>query len=358
MTDEAKAADALLRLLDGYRAVQAVYVAAEIGVADALAGGPRPALGMARELGVDPPSLQRLLRALASLGVIGERDDGSFELTAVGELLRRDVPGSLRAAALFYGGRRHWTAWGQLLAAVRSGAPAFGGATPTSFATMAQRAPEAARAFDEAMASLTAPVAAAVVEAFDFSGAGTIVDVGGGRGALLAAVLRAQPSARGVLFEIESVAAAARPLLAAAGLADRCEVVAGDMFAAVPAGGDVYLLKWVLHDWDDERALAILRNCRAAMTASARLLVIERVLPARAAAREPGPNRFLSDLNMMLLSGGRERSEDEYRALLGVAGFALRRVLATETPHALLEAAPAPDEQTFASLDNPRRARR
>lgn len=341
MTSERAPASTLLEMLDGYRVVQVLHVGAQLGVADHLAGGPKQCAEMARELGAHPSSLQRLLRALAGLDLLAERDDGSFALTPLGDLLRSDAPGSLRAAVLYYGGRRNWTAWGQLLDSVRSGNPVFGGASPAMFQEMATRAPEAARTFNEAMAALSAPVVAAVADAYDFSGIGTLVDVGGGYGALLAALLRANPGLSGVLFEIPPVADAARARLEAAGLAERCRVVAGDAFASVPAGGDAYLLKWILHDWNDESCRAILGNCRAAMGGHAKLLVVERVLPRRA---QPGPdaaNKFLSDLNMLLLSGGRERTEDEYRTLLGAVGFTLERIVPTTTPHSIIEARPA-----------------
>lgn len=339
MTSERAPVGMLLEMLDGYRAVQVLYVAAELGVADHLADGPKRSAELAQALGAHAPSLQRLLRALASLDLLAEHDDDSFGLTPVGELLRSDVPGSLRAAALYFGGRRHWTAWGQLLDSVRSGSP-VGGGSPTVFAEMAARAPAAARTFNEAMAALSAPVNAAVTDAYDFSGIGTLIDVGGGYGALLGAVLLANPRLRGVLFEIPAVVDVARTRIDAAGLAERCQVVAGDAFASVPAGGDAYLLKWVLHDWNDELCLAILRNCRAAMGEHARLLVVERVLPRRAQPTLDTTNKFLSDLNMLLLSGGCERTEEEYRALLGAAGLSLERIVPTATPHAIIEAVP------------------
>jgi SAM-dependent methyltransferase len=333
----------LLRLLDGYRAVQALYAAAELGLADHLAPGARDADQLARAVGANPESLRRLLRALASLGVVVENAGGDFALAAAGEPLRSNVPGSLRAAVIYYGGRRHWTAWGQLLHSVRSGSPAFGGTSPTSFAEMASRAPEAAQAFNEAMAALSGPVSTAVVAAYDFSAARLVVDVGGGHGTLLAAVLAANPHLRGILFDLPAVVAGAHGRLRIAAVAERCDVVAGDAFAAVPGGGDVYLLEWILHDWSDEQSIALLRNCRRAIAEDGRLLLVERVLPERAEASAAAAPAFFSDLNMLLLSSGRERTAVEYRELLRRAGFALRRIIPIAAPHSIVEAAPAPE---------------
>jgi hypothetical protein len=330
----------LLEMLDGCRVVQALYVAASLGVADLLGNGPKRSEELAREIGADARSLHRLLRALASLGVLEERHDGRFVLTEVGDLLRSDVPGSLRAAILLAGGRRHWTTWGRLLESVKSGKTAFGTWSSSTFLEMAQRDPEGARIFNEAMAALTAPVNTGVTAAYDFSPYRTLVDVGGGYGALLSGVLAANPPLRGVLFDIPPVIEGARDRINAAGLAERCELIAGDAFESVPSGGDAYILKWVLHDWDDDSCLRILRNCRETMRDDTRLLVIERIVPRRAAPAPGDATKFLSDLNMLLLSGGCERTEEEYRRLLAAAGFSVRRTVATTTPHCIIEAEP------------------
>jgi len=325
-------------MLHGYRAVQVLYAAAVLGIPDQLRAGPRGSDELSAASAAHAPSLRRLLRALASLGVLVEAEDNRFALTPMGELLCSDVPGSLRAAVLLYGGRRQWTAWAQLFESVKTGKTAFPLRSADKFAEMAARDPAGAAVFNEAMEALTGPVQASVTAAYDFSQARTVVDVGGGYGSLLASILTANPTLRGVLFEIAPVIEAARGRLAAARLSERCDLVAGDAFDAVPAGGDIYVIKWVLHDWDDELSIRILANCRRAMQADARLLIVERVLPARAAA--DAASAFLSDLNMLLLSGGVERTEPEYRALLAAAGFALRRVVPIAAPHHLLEAAP------------------
>lgn len=328
----------LLEMLDGYRVVQALYVAAELGIPDLLKDGPKHSDDLARATATHPRSLRRLLRALASLDVLEEIDGGRFTLTPIGDQLRADVPDSLRAAVVFYGGRRHWTAWAGLLESVKSGATTFGARSPTAFFEMAARDPAGATIFNEAMAALTGPVNVAVIAAYDFSGIGTLVDVGGGYGALLTGILAANPELRGILFDIPPVADSARSRIEAAGLAHRCEVVGGDAFAAVPTGGDAYILKWVIHDWNDELSGTILTNCRKAMRDGGKLLLVERVVSQRAEPSAGAATKFLADLNMLLLTGGCERTEDEYRALLAAAGFQLTRIVPTSTPNSVIEA--------------------
>lgn len=330
----------LLEWLDGCRVTQTLHACAALGIADHLAAAARNSDELAATVAIDTASLRRLLRALAALGVLEERRDGRYALTATGELLRSDVSGSLRAAVLFAGGRRAWTSWGRLSESVRSGRPAFGTWSRRAFAEMAARDPEGARLFHQAMGAFTQPVAAAVVAAHDFSAYPRVVDVGGGYGALLSAVLRAHPRLRGVLFDLPDVVAGAREKLAAAGLGERCALVAGDVFEWVPRGGDAYVLKSIVHDWDDELAGRILASCRSAMGPTATLLLVERVLPAAGEIAADDATKFLSDLNMLLLAGGRERSEEEYRALLAAVGFELCQVVATATAHSLIVARP------------------
>jgi hypothetical protein len=327
-------AAALRRLIVGYRLSLALHVAAKLGLADLLEDGPRSVEELARAAGAHPPSLYRVLRLLASEGVFAETDPRRFELTPLAAPLRRDAPDSLRARAIFDGEEWNWRAWGQLLHSATTGEPAFERAHGTGFFEYLAEHPAAANGFNALMAEQTAPWARAVVEAYDFSGVGTLVDVGGGYGALLAAVLAAHPPMRGVLYDRPHVVAGARPRLEAAGVADRCEIAGGDFFAAVPAGGDIYLLKHILHDWDDDRCAAILRNCRRAMPGGGRLLVVEALLPP---GNEPSYGKYL-DLAMLVLLTGRERSEEEYARLLEAAGFALSRVIPTRSEVSVLEA--------------------
>ena len=325
----------LLQMMTGYWASQALYVAAKLGIADHLAAGPVSCADLATATGTDAPSLRRVLRALASVGVFTEAAPGSFALTPLADLLRTDAPGSMRALAITYN-EEQYRAWGALLHSVQTGGVAFEHlyGMPV-FAYFAQH-PEVDRVFNEAMIGWTNQVAGAVAGTFDFSPFGTIVDVGGGYGTLLAAILRGNPRARGILFDQPHVVASAEGLLAAAGVADRCARVGGDFFAAVPAGGDAYLLAQILHDWDDERCVTILAQCRRAIPDHGKLLVVELVLPT---SEEPFFGKWL-DLHMLVMAGGRERTAAEYDALFQAAGFRLTRVVPTAPGPSVVEAVP------------------
>ncbi|HET6467429.1 MAG TPA: methyltransferase [Geminicoccaceae bacterium] len=327
---------ALLALASGAWIGQAVHVAARLGIADLLGDGPKPPAALAAATGTDATALYRLLRALASLGVFAEDAGGRFTLTPLAEGLRSDAPGSLRGYAIMMGEEWHWRAWGELLESVRTGGSAFERVHGCELFRYFAEHPEAARVFNAAMTSRTGQETAAVTGAYDWP-AGTIVDVGGGQGALLTAILARRPEARGILFDLPHVIDAARRPIEEKGLAARCELVGGDFFDRVPAGGDLYLIKRVLHDWDDGRAAAILRCCRAAMAADARLLVIEHVLPP---GNAPSWGKLL-DLQMLVLTpGGQERDEAGFHGLLATAGFRLERVLPAGPTASLIEALP------------------
>src|SRR5215212_6381768 len=307
----------LLRLMAGTWVSHAISLAARLGIPDLLAEGAKGGQELARATGTHPPSLYRLLRALASVGIFQEAEDGRFHLTPLAEPLRDGVPGSLRAFAIMLGEDWHWRAWADLPHAVHTGQSAFEHLyRVTNFDYWAQH-PEAEAIFDNAMTSRGAAQNAAVVAAYDFAGIGTLVDVGGGHGSLLAAVLRAHPAMRGVLVDRPEVIAGARAYLEQAGVQGRCDVVAEDFFASVPSGGDAYLLKSVIHDWDDERAVAILSTCRRAMPARGRLLVVDWVVPS---GDEPSFAKLLDLLMLVWTPGGKERTEAEHRALLASAG--------------------------------------
>ena len=337
-------AQALRDLLLGYRNTQLLYVAAKLGLSDLVADTPKRSADLAPALGVHPQALHRVMRGLALLGVLAEHDDGRFSLGPLGRHLlagapdgTAGAPGSLRTEALIHG-EEFYRTWGSLLSSVETGAPASRHLYGTS--TWEHRAahPELNEHFNRFMAAMTGQVAAAVLAAYDFSPYRTLVDVGGGHGALLAPILRAHPHLEGVLFDQPHVLAGARAYLEAAGVAARCRLVAGDFFAAVPPGADAYLLKWIIHDWDDDRAVAILRTCRAAIGGGAgKVLLVERLLPARAAQ---APGTIYGDLTMLVVEGGRERTEAEYRALLAAAGLALVRVVPTGSDFSVLEAVP------------------
>jgi ubiquinone/menaquinone biosynthesis C-methylase UbiE len=334
--DLAGAQTALHQMTNGYWTTQIIYVAAKLGIADLLSHGPQDLATLARVTQTHAPSLARFLRALGSLGVFRENEQHEYELTTLGRCLVSGSPGALRARAIL-NGEEWYQGWGGLLYSLRTGEPAFRNLFgKTFFEYLAGRADTAA-VFNEAMASSTEGAAAAVVKAYDFSGCRTIVDVGGGTGALLAAILQATPQARGILFDRRSVVAAARELLARTRIAGRCELVDGDFFEAVPSGGDVYVLSWIIHDFDDERSIAILGNCRRVMTGDARLLLIEQVVPN---GNQPSLSK-LYDLHMLVLAqSGRERRADEYRSLLAAADLRLTRIISTEVTRSVIEAVP------------------
>jgi len=325
----------LHQMINGYWATQTIYVAAKLGIADLLDNRPQGIQALAESTETHAASLYRLMRALAGLGVVMQNEDGDYETTALGRCLVTGSPGALRARAIL-NGEEWYAAWGGLLRSVRTGETAFDHLVGRSFFDHLAANPEGAAVFNEAMASSTEGAAKAVADSYDFSGVKTIVDVGGGTGAFLAGILQTNPQARGVLFDQPNVVASARGLLESAGVADRCDVVGGDFFEAVPGGGDVYILSWIIHDWDDERSTAILKNCRRAMAHDARLLVVEQVIPP---GNEPSPSK-LYDLHMLVLSGGCERREDEYKALLTTSDLRLARVIPTGVPRSVIEAIP------------------
>jgi hypothetical protein len=311
-------------LVSGYRHTQLVYVVAQLGLADLLAEGPKATGELARAAGAHAASLHRLLRGLATLGVVSEGDDGRFSLAPVGELLRAGGPGSLRAGAL-QAGEAWYPAWGALLHTSRTGESGLGHVFGTQAFEHFARRPELGEHFNASMARASAELAPLLVEAYDFARFTKLVDVGGGHGALLAGILKATPRLEGVVFDLPHVVAGAAPRLAEAGVADRCELVGGDFFESVPDGADGHLLKWIVHDWDDDQAVRILDNCRRALGASGTLLLVERLLPRRAV---DAPETIAADLTMLVLSpSGRERSEAEFRDLLAAAGLRLTRVL-------------------------------
>jgi len=327
---------ALFRMVTGFYVSRAIHVVAKLGIADLLADGPRSYDELAEATRTHAPSLHRVLRLLASAGLFTEEENGRFALTPIGACLRSGVPGSMRAAALLFGGITQ-QAWGDLLHSVETGEPAFRrvfGMEP--FAYMARHPDEAAN-FDAAMADFTKHIAVAVAIAYDFSPFCRVVDVGGGNGTLLAGILEANPTLAGVLFDLPEVAERARAPLRERGLADRCEIVGGDFFKAVPGGGDAYLLKHVIHDWNDDRAAEILRSCRRAMAAEAKLLIVEGVYPPRIDQSDESRGTASNDVNMLVCTGGRQRSEAEFRALYAAAGFRLTRIVPTQMPVKVIE---------------------
>jgi SAM-dependent methyltransferase len=314
-------------------AVQAIHAAARLGLADAVAAGSSTVDELAEATGAHRTSLARLLRALTSLGIFAEDPTGRYRATPLGDALRADHRQSARPLAMMLGARFIWEPLGWLDDAVRTGQTAFERVHAAPFFRYLGEHPDDAAVFNAAMSSMPAFLAG-MIEAYDFSPFRRIVDVGGGRGALLAAILDANPQARGVLQDLPSVVAEAAALRRD-GIAERCEIVGGDFFDGVPEGGDAYLLKGIIHDWNDEAAVAILRNVRRAIRPNGRLFLLETVLTG-----SDDPGRSMMDLLMMVLTGGRERTEDEFRSLLQDAGFALIRVIPT-SGHSIVESRPA-----------------
>src|SRR5262244_629377 len=296
---------------------------------------------LAAQIGAHAPSLARLLRALTAIGVLHESKERSYSLTPLGVTLQSNVPGSMRAWVLLAFSDDQGTAWEALSHAVRTGELAFRHIFGTDMWTRLAERPEAARLFDEAMQSLTQGANGRLITNYPFEKFGWIVDVGGGNGSLLLPILERHPVMRATIFDLSHVADAARPRIAAAGLSDRCEAVGGDAFVAVPAGADAYVLKGVIHDWEDKEAIAILRTCRAAMSDRSKLILIERILPEQIDPDDALTRaKFIHDINMMVNPGGRERTEAEFRNLLSQAGLRLACVLAMPGPLAVMEVDP------------------
>jgi hypothetical protein len=320
---------ALRRLVNGYQVTQAIHVAATLGIADLLRDGPRDSDALAQETATHAPWLHRVLRALASVGVLHEGDDGRFALTAIGDCLRSDAAEPVGAWAVFVGRPYHWQTWGALLDGVRTGESPFRSVHGTDAWSYRAAHPEEGAIFDAAMTGIMRRANAHLLAAYDFGRFATVVDVGGGRGAFLGAVLDANPEMRGILFDQPHVVDGAI-------VGERCEVVAGSFFEKVPEGADAYLLKAVLHDWEDDEALRILARCRAAIPAHGSLLVVEREL----GAANENADAKLSDLNMMIGPGGRERTREEFAHLLAAGGFSLQSATPTAIDLCVLEARP------------------
>jgi O-methyltransferase domain/Dimerisation domain len=324
--------DRMAGMITGYWVSQMVHVAARLGLADLLAGGPRTADELAQATGTHARSLYRLLRALASVGVFSEGESQQFTQTPLSECLRRDVPGSQWAMAVMMGDE-HYHAWGDLLESVRTGQTAFDRLYGQPIFDYLGEHPEQAQVFDAAMTSIHGRETQAMLDAYDLSGVHVLADVGGGNGSNLIGILGRYPEMRGVLFDLPHVVVRAVANLEQAGLSGLCEVVGGDFFASIPVEADAYFLRHILHDWDDERAGLILRNLRTSMPQGARLLVVEHVLPP---GDEPSFGKLL-DLNMLLLPGGVERTEDEFRRLYEAAGFRLTRIVTAQGDLSVVE---------------------
>ena len=327
----------LIQMSMGYWVSRILFVAAKLELADRLADGPRSSAELAPETGMNARALHRLMRTLASLGVLTERDGGKFALTPLGEALRKNAPGSAHASVLTLAGNLFWRAWEEILYSVETGKTAFEKVHGMpAFDYLAQH-PDEASLFSETMVGLHGPETPAVAAAYDFSGVQTLVDVGGATGNMLAAVLSRHPGIRGVLFDLPHVVRDAPALLKKSGVSDRVSIESGSFFDSVPKGGDAYILSHIIHDWSEAQCLTILGNCRRAMGSGGRLLIVEMVLPP---GDTPHPGKLL-DITMLTMPGGEERTSAEYEGLLAKAGFRLQRVVPTESAVSVVEAFPA-----------------
>lgn len=323
----------LMDMIFGFTLSRSIAIAAQVKVADQLKDGPKTADEIAAATGSHPRSLYRLLRALAGAGVFSEGDDGRFSLTPISELLCSDAPESLRGFAELMADDVTFETWAQLPYSIETGQPAFPHKNGMLWFDWLEQNPVVGTRFHNAMTSLSAGAVAAVINSYDFSGINKPVDVGGGHGLLLASVLSKHPEMRGILFDDPKVVAGAKEILTAHGVEDRCEIVGGDFFQTAPAGGDVYVLKHIIHDWSDDECVTILGHCHRGMTSGGKVLIVEMVVP------EPnvgGISKWL-DLHMLLFLTGRERTESEYRELLARSGFELTRIVPTNSPYSVIE---------------------
>jgi SAM-dependent methyltransferase len=323
------------QLICGYWKSQCIYVAAKLGIADLLANGTLSSDELAERTATHPPALFRLLRALASLGVFAEEPGKRFRLTPAAEILRSDIPGSKRALAIMMG-EEYFRAWGELLYSVRTGKPAFDQIFGQPLFNFLAQHSEQAAIFDKAMLGAHGRDAAAILDAYDFSQFTSVADIGGGNGTTLCAILERHSKLQGTLFDLSGVIERARATVEKSSLSDRIHLVGGNFFETAPTGADACVLRHIIHDWDHEKAIRILKNVRRAIAPHGRLLIVEAVIPA---GNEPCFAKLL-DLTMLVAPGGQERTEEEYRDLLGHAGFRLARIVSTSTEDSVIEGIP------------------
>ncbi|HWP42465.1 MAG TPA: methyltransferase [Blastocatellia bacterium] len=316
---------------------QALYVTAKLGIADLLAEKPQPVDRLAAATNTQELALYRVLRSLAGAGVFQEVEPKVFALTPNAEPLRSDVPNSFRSGVIFLGEEWHWRVWGNLLHSARTGGAAWIHVHGAEVFDYFAANHEESEIFNRAMTDMTTWAAPFILEAYDFSGFKSLVDVAGGHGYLLAQVLKAHPHLEGILFDVPAVIEGAGAMLEKEGVADRVERVSGDFFASVPRGADAYMLKHIIHDWDDERSVKILSNINAAMPAHGKVLIFETVVPQ---GDEPHYSKLL-DLEMLASTGGLERTAEEYRELLARSDLRLSRIVATRSPFSIIEAVKA-----------------
>lgn len=323
----------LMQMLFGAQMQRSICLAARLGIPDLLSDQSQTAEELAAKTNTHAPSLYRFLRTLASIGVFAKNADGKFALTPISQLLRSDVPNSVRDFAVMMGEDWMWNAWGELHYSVQTGGAAHEKVQGIGSFEYFQKNAEAGKVFNAAMTNFTRAIVAPFVEAYDFSGINKLVDVAGGHGLLLAGVLKANPHLRGLLFDLPFVIEGAGQLLEHEGVSDRVELVSGSFFESVPAGADAYMMKHIIHDWDDESSIRILKNIRSAMNERGKVLIVEMVVPE---GNDAHPSKAL-DVLMLVMEGGEERTKDEYEKLLAASGLRLTRVIPTKSPYSVVE---------------------
>jgi hypothetical protein len=319
--------ETMLNLIGGFWIARSIYLAAQVGVADVLDDQPKTIAQLAAATNTEPRSLYRLLRALASVGIFTEVSDHCFALTPLATTLKSDTPDSMRYAVLAQLGDDHSLGWSNGLHSLKTGEVAFNAAAGMPVWEYYAQHPEAGQVFSQSMTNMGNPISQAVAATYDFSQFKTIVDVGGAQGSLISAIVQSYPHLKGILFDLPEI-------IANVSVDDNIQPVAGNFFESVPSGGDAYLMRWIIHDWDDEKSSIILKNCHQAMPHHSRLLLIESIIPP---GNKPSPAKFI-DLIMLLMAGGRERSEAEYRSLLRSSGFEVTRVIPTPAMLSIIEA--------------------
>lgn len=322
----------IMQLSMGAMVTQAIYVAAKLGIADILADGEKHVDQIASEAGAHSPSLYRILRSLASLGVFTETHSRTFANTPVSAVMRVGIPGTMHDSMIFMGETWHYSVWANMLHSAKTGGTAWKETHGEEVFDWFAKNPEASEIFNGCMSELSGGAAPAIVDGYDFSGIETLADIAGGHGFLLAQVLKANPQMKGILFDMEHVVNGAGYMLRAHGVEDRVETASGDFFVEVPAA-DAYIMKHIIHDWDDERSIKILQSIHRAMSGDGRVLIAEMVIPE---GNDPHPGKML-DLEMLTSPGGIERTEAEYAQLFEKAGFRLNRVVPTSSPFSVIE---------------------